>query len=60
MERMTWKEFKEAIDKALAEAGKSDAVTIGYMDFDMPEKGDFEKGDMQVFIHEETNEFVVY
>ncbi len=60
MERMTWKEFKEAVDKALAEAGKSDDVTIGWMDMDSPKHGDFKNGDMQVFIHEETNEIVVY
>lgn len=56
--KMTWKEFKEAIDKALAEAGKSDAVTIGYMDLDLPQQGGFESGNMEVVIHD--NEIVVH
>lgn len=58
MPTMTWKEFKEAVEKALAEAGKNDDVTIGWMDMTLPEQGDFENGNMKVFIHD--NEIRVY
>ena len=53
MPAMTWKEFKAAVDKALAEAGKSDEETIIYMDFSYPDAGDFDNGNLEVFVLED-------
>ncbi len=37
MKNMTWKEFKELIDKELAEKGLPQDVEIWYIDFSFPD-----------------------
>ena len=41
---MTWKEFKDAVDKRLAEDGISEDDSIWYIDVSFPDMDDFEKG----------------
>ncbi len=48
MANMTWKEFKDAVDKQLAEEGISENEEIEYIDFSFPNKDDFEKGELHV------------
>lgn len=35
---MTWKEFKEYVDRKLSEAGRDDGVEIWYIDISYPGK----------------------
>jgi hypothetical protein len=44
MENMTWKEFKDAVDKKLKEDSRDENTEIEYIDISFPGKGDFEKG----------------
>jgi hypothetical protein len=44
MTDMTWKEFKDAIDAALKEAGKDDTETINYIDISYPDTGEGYRG----------------
>ena len=41
---MTWKEFKAAVDKMLAEDDISEDTKIWYIDISFPDADDFEKG----------------
>lgn len=43
MQGMTWKEFKDAVDKKMKEKGIEESVSIWYIDISFPEKDDFEK-----------------
>ena len=41
---MTWKEFKEAVDKAIEDAGATDEISIWFIDVSYPDIDDFVKG----------------
>jgi len=47
MAKMTWKEFKDAIDKELKEKGIDESTEIWYIDISFPNKDDFEKGRLE-------------
>jgi len=39
MSAMTWKEFKQEVDRQLADAGQSEDVPIWYIDISWPDMG---------------------
>lgn len=47
---MTWKQFKDAVDKQLSEKGISEDESIWYIDISFPQEGDFEDDRMNVFL----------
>ena len=50
MTSMTWKEFKDAVDKELKENGIDENTEIWYIDISFPNKDDFEKGRLGVVL----------
>ena len=49
MPDMTWKQFKDGVDKQMQEKGISEDTEIWYIDFSFPNVDDFEKENMGVF-----------
>lgn len=49
---MTWKQFKEEVDKQLAEKGISEDEEIWYIDISFPQEDDFEKERLSVGLDE--------
>ena len=45
---MTWKQFKEAVDKQLAEKGISENEEIWYIEISFPQEDDFDKDRLRV------------
>ncbi len=56
---ITWKEFKDAVDKALKEQGADENMEINYIDFGGATKEDFETGNSGVFVDKEDGLFSV-
>lgn len=54
MSTMTWKQFKDGVDKSLKEMGLSEDVEIEYMDFSWPEPDDFKQDRLNVYHEERT------
>jgi len=46
---MTWKQFKDGVDKQMQEKGISEDTEIWYIDFSFPDADGFEKENMGVF-----------
>lgn len=43
MATMTWKEFKDAVDKQMKEKGIDENTEIDFIDISMPDKDSFKK-----------------
>ena len=52
MEQMTWKEFKDAVDKLLAKKGISENEPIWYIDISFLNKKDFEMESLTISLDE--------